>query len=98
MPKNLVLCCDGTNNQFNGYHTNVIRTYKVARRHRGQLTYYDPGVGTMPEPWSRTGFHKRMDMLRGLAYGDGFIDNISHAYRFLMANYEPGDLIFLLGF
>jgi len=42
MPKNLVLCCDGTNNQFDGYHTNVVRTYKVVRRHPGQLTYYDP--------------------------------------------------------
>jgi hypothetical protein len=45
MAKTLVVCCDGTNNQFDGYHTNVIRAYKVARRHPGQLTYYDPGVG-----------------------------------------------------
>jgi len=54
MPKNVVLCCDGTNNQFDAYHTNVVRTYKVARRHPRQLTYYDPGVGTMPEPWEKT--------------------------------------------
>ena len=46
MPKNIVVCCDGTNNQFDGYHTNVIRTYKVARRNSEQITYYDPGVGT----------------------------------------------------
>lgn len=98
MSKNLVLCCDGTNNQFDGYHTNVIRTYKVARRHAGQLTYYDPGVGTMPEPWNSTNFDKRMDMLKGLAYGNGFLDNISDAYRFIVANYEPGDQVFLFGF
>lgn len=98
MGKNIALCCDGTNNQFDGYHTNVIRTYKVARRHAGQVTYYDPGVGTMPEPWGKTKLAKRLSMLAGLIYGDGFFDNISDAYRFLMANYEPGDKVFLFGF
>jgi uncharacterized protein (DUF2235 family) len=98
MPKNIVVCCDGTNNQFAGDHTNVIRTYKVARRHPGQLTYYNPGVGTMPEPWNTTNFAKRLDMLKGLAYGNGFLDNISDAYRFVVANYEPGDQVFLFGF
>lgn len=98
MPKNLVLCCDGTNNQFDGHHTNVIRTYKVARRHPGQLTYYDPGVGTMPEPWRATKFQKRWAMLKGLAMGSGFLENVSDAYRFLMVNYEPGDKVFLFGF
>lgn len=98
MPKNLVLCCDGTNNQFDGHHTNVIRTYKVARRHLGQLTYYDPGVGTMPEPWRATKWQKRWAMLKGLAMGSGFLENVSDAYRFLMVNYEPGDKVFLFGF
>jgi uncharacterized protein (DUF2235 family) len=98
MPKKLVLCCDGTNNQFDGYHTNVVRTYKVARRHPGQLTYYDPGVGTMPEPWEKTKMGKRMSMLSGLMFGDGFFCNISDAYKFLMLNYEPGDKVFLFGF
>jgi uncharacterized protein (DUF2235 family) len=98
MPKNIVLCCDGTNNQFDGDHTNVIRTYKVAGRHEEQLTYYDPGVGTMPEPWRKTKLGKRWSMLAGLLYGDGFFDNISDAYRFLIASYEPGDKIFIFGF
>src|ERR1051325_6473830 len=98
MPKNVVLCCDGTNNQFDGYHTNVVRTYRVARRTPEQLTYYDPGVGTMPEPWKTTQLGKRLSMLNGLIFGDGLFDNISDAYKFLMANYETGDKIFLFGF
>lgn len=98
MSKNLVLCCDGTNNQFAGDHTNVIRTYKVARRHQGQLTYYDPGVGTMPEPWWNTWLDKHDAMLRGLIYGDGFMDNILDAYRFVVVNYEAGDNVYLFGF
>jgi len=98
MAKKLVLCCDGTNNQFDGYHTNVIRTYKVARRSSEQLTYYDPGVGTMPEPWKKTKLGKRLSMLTGLMFGDGFVENISLAYKFLMENYESGDEVFLFGF
>jgi uncharacterized protein (DUF2235 family) len=98
MSKNLVICCDGTNNQFDGFHTNVIRTYKVARRGPTQVTYYDPGVGTMPEPWKKTKIDKRLSMLSGLLFGDGFFDNISDAYKFLIANFEPEDKIFLFGF
>lgn len=71
MPKNIVICCGGTNNQFDGYHSNVIRTYKVARRSPIQVTYYDPGVGTMPEPWKKTRIGKRLSMLSSLVFGDG---------------------------
>lgn len=98
MSKNIVICCDGTNNHFDGYHTNVIRTYKVARRSPTQLTYYDPGVGTMPEPWHKTQLDKRLSMLNGLICGGGLFDNISDAYKFLVANYEAGDKVFFFGF
>lgn len=98
MSKNIIVCCDGTNNQFDGYHTNVIRTYKVARRHAEQITYYDPGVGTMPEPWEKTKIGKRWSMLSGLIFGEGLFDNLSDAYKFLMVNYEAGDKVFLFGF
>jgi len=98
MPKNIVICCDGTNNQFSGHHTNVIRTYKVAQRSPQQVTFYDCGVGTMPEPWRQGRLAKRWSMLKGLAFGTGFLQNIEDAYRFLMANYEEGDQVYLFGF
>lgn len=98
MAKNIVLCCDGTNNQFSGHHTNVIRTYKVAQRTAQQLTFYDCGVGTMPEPWREGKLAKRWSLVKGLAFGSGFMKNIEDAYCFLMANYEPGDHLYLFGF
>src|ERR1043165_18221 len=98
MSKNIVICCDGTNNQFDGDHTNVIRTYKVARCSATQTTFYDCGVGTMPEPWQTTKLGKRWSMLKGLAFGSGLMENIEDAYCFLMANYEAGDKVFLFGF
>jgi len=96
--KNIVICCDGTNNQFAGDQTNVIRTHKVARRAAGQLTYYNCGVGTMPEPWREGWISRMVSLVGGLAFGNGFEANIADAYRFLMANYEPGDKIYLFGF
>lgn len=98
MPKNIVICCDGTNNQFAGDHTNVIRTYRAAVRSASQVTFYDPGVGTMPEPGWLSSLGKRWSMLKGLAFGAGFLENVEDAYRFLMATYEPGDRVFLFGF
>lgn len=98
MSKNIVLCCDGTNNQFAGHHTNVVRTYKVAERSARQVTFYDCGVGTMPEPWAKGKLGRCWSMLKGLAFGSGFMQNIEDAYRFLIANYEQGDKVYLFGF
>lgn len=97
-PKNIVICCDGTDNQFSGDHTNVIRTYKVAVRSPQQVTYYNCGVGTIPEPWNTGHISQRWSILKGLAMGSGFMQNIEDAYRFLMLNYKTGDKIYLFGF
>ena len=43
MGKNIVLCCDGTSNQFAGDQTNVVRLFRCASNIPGQqLTFYDP--------------------------------------------------------
>jgi uncharacterized protein (DUF2235 family) len=98
MAKNIVICCDGTNNQFSGDQTNVIRTHKVARRTGAQVTFYDCGVGTMPEPWRDGWLARCWSIVAGLAFGNGFEENVADAYRFLMMHYEPGDRVFLFGF
>lgn len=98
MPKNIIICCDGTNNQFNGAHTNVVRAYKSCLRSAEQVTYYDPGVGTMPNAWETSRWRQRWSILRGLAFGGGIEDNITDAYRFLMGVYVPGDRVFIFGF
>ena len=48
----LVLCFDGTNYEFGREPTNVVRLIQVLDRDRSkrQRLYYDPGVGTLPEP------------------------------------------------
>src|SRR3974377_2321686 len=99
MPKGIVICCDGTNNQFGSNNTNVVRLVEVLNRNPAeQLSYYDPGVGTFPEPGFVTKIGKKLSELIGLAFGFGLTRKIGEAYSFLMDHYEPGDNIYLFGF
>jgi len=96
--KRLVLCCDGTwgraDQAFVGQPcpTNVVRLgYRVAKRDaRGvpQIVYYDQGVGT----------GNVLDRYTGALFGLGLDVHLFEAYRFLVANYEPGDEIYIFGF
>ena len=96
--KRLVICCDGTWNSADQKvdgepcPTNVVRfAYRVAKRDSqgvSQIVYYDQGVGT----------GNSLDRLSGGALGKGLEANIHDAYRFLLANYEFGDELFVLGF
>lgn len=95
--KRIIICCDGTWNSAdqssNGVPcpTNVIRiAYRIAKRKDdiAQIVYYHQGVGT----------GNSIDRFTGGAFGTGVDDNIFDAYRFLVANYEPGDQLFLFGF
>jgi len=97
--KNLIVCCDGTNNQFGDTNTNVVRTYAVATKETGrQLAFYDPGLGTFPAPGAIAPLTQQITKTLGSAAGFGLSENVACSYKFLMENYEPGDRIFLFGF
>jgi uncharacterized protein (DUF2235 family) len=99
MAKNLVLCFDGTNSQFGPENTNVVRLAQVLDRDpRHQRFYYDPGIGTLPEPNAFTRVQKWFSKLTGLAFGAGLDRKVREAYASLMDNWEPGDQVYLFGF
>ncbi|MFC5457713.1 DUF2235 domain-containing protein [Prosthecobacter fluviatilis] len=98
MSKNIVICCDGTNNQLEGDLTNVVRIFQVALQNAEQAAFYDPGVGTMASPEATGPISSRWSMFKGLAFGAGFQENVFEAYRYLMRTYQEGDRIFLFGF
>ena len=111
-PKNLVVCCDGTGNQFGSVvgrskdgkpifennNSNVVRLYTCLEVGPEQMAYYHPGVGTMGSPTSRNRVERWWSKVKGLGFGMGFTDNMADAYRFLMQNYADGDRIYLFGF
>ncbi|KAF8878556.1 hypothetical protein BD779DRAFT_1772141 [Infundibulicybe gibba] len=46
----LVVCLDGTSNQFGRNNTNVIELYDRIVKSENQLTYYNSGIGTYAKP------------------------------------------------
>lgn len=99
MPRNLVLAFDGTNNQFGLENTNVVRLVQALDHNPAtERIYYDPGVGTLPEPgvWSRVG--QFVSKVFGLAFGGGIFWKVGEAYQYLMAEWQPGDRVYLFGF
>ncbi len=98
MPKNIVICLDGTGNQFKEDNSNVVKLFRTVVRGAGQAAFYDAGVGTLADPQFRTPVGKRFSMWLGLGLGFGLLKNVEEAYSYLMERYEPGDRIFLFGF
>ena len=97
--KNVVICLDGTGNQFNEDNSNVVKLFRVLRREAGaQVAYYDPGVGTLADPGYKSSVAKKINMGLGLAFGRGLTRNVEEAYSYLMDHYEEGDRIYLFGF
>lgn len=98
MAKNIVLCCDGTGNEFGDQNSNVVKLYSTLLLNHEQAAYYHPGVGTMGSPQARGRLERTWTRLKGLAFGAGLIENVADAYRYLMNTYADGDRIFLFGF
>jgi uncharacterized protein (DUF2235 family) len=99
MPKNIVLLCDGTANQFGVSNTNVVRVVQsLVRDDQEQFVYYDPGVGTLPGPGLVTRVGKFLSKVIDLAFATGLDRNVEEAYTYLMNNWEPGDKVYLFGF
>ena len=96
--RNIVVCCDGTGNEYGKNKTNVVETYVLAKKNATQVAYYDPGVGT--GGWA---YDEESGVLRAVAdqgTGAGLQKNVNDAYRYLMEVYQgpEADRIFLFGF
>lgn len=99
MPKNIVICCDGTGNEFGDHNSNVVKLYSaLVVDGKQQVGYYHPGVGTMGAPTAGNRITKAWSVIKGLAFGAGFVANVGDAYRYLMNVFEDGDQVFLFGF
>ena len=99
MPKNIVVCCDGTANQFSEDRTNVVKLfYTLVHGKERQVAFYHPGVGTMEAVGAVTSWAKWVTKILGLAFGYGLERDIGDAYIFIMKNFEPGDKVYLFGF
>ncbi|MCU1322588.1 MAG: hypothetical protein JWM43_2237 [Acidobacteriaceae bacterium] len=99
MAKNIVICCDGTANQFSKDRTNVVKLfYMLEQETSQQIAYYHPGVGTMEPVGALTTVARKLTRVLGLAFGYGIASDIQNAYTYLMNHYQEGDKVYLFGF
>jgi uncharacterized protein (DUF2235 family) len=98
MAKNIVICCDGTGNEFGEQNSNVVKLYKTLVCNAAQIAYYHPGVGTMGARNALSRIGKWWTRVIGLAFGYGISENVADAYQFLMREFEPGDYVYVFGF
>lgn len=97
--RNIVVCCDGTANEFAENKTNVIKLYSVLDLDpTRQIAYYHPGLGTMEPAGALTTFSRKTTKLLGMAVGYGLSNDIRDAYVFLMREFREGDKLYLFGF
>ncbi|KAL4813604.1 hypothetical protein BDW67DRAFT_177737 [Aspergillus spinulosporus] len=110
-PRRLVLCFDGTGNQYMGTEedTNIVKIYESLERHKpGQYAYYQPGIGTLTyvkgssrqtggfSLWTR--FKARVSALLDQGIGASFASHLIAGYRFIMRYYSTSDHIYIFGF
>jgi len=98
MPKNLVICCDGTGNEFGTENSNVVKLYQCLVCDSTQATYYHPGVGTMGARNALSAMGKWWTKVIGVAFGYGISENVADAYIYLMRRFQPGDNVYIFGF
>lgn len=99
MSKNIVICIDGTGNEFGDTNSNVVKLYStLLPDETKQVAYYHPGLGTMGAPGALTKLSKWWTKLLGLAFGYGLSGALQDCYSFLMESYADGDPVFIFGF
>jgi uncharacterized protein (DUF2235 family) len=99
VPKNIVICSDGTGNSDTGVPSNVKRLYDlIVQQGPRQVGTYDKGVGTEHRRPCESWVRYRYEHARSLCFGDGVAENLLQLYTWLVSQYEPGDRVFLFGF
>jgi uncharacterized protein (DUF2235 family) len=73
MPKNIVICCDGTGNEIGEQKSNVVKLYQMLPCGPSQIAYYHPGVGTMGARSALTRIAKWWTKVIGLTFGYGIL-------------------------
>ncbi|PCH34305.1 hypothetical protein WOLCODRAFT_61605 [Wolfiporia cocos MD-104 SS10] len=98
--RTLVLCFDGTGDQFDTDNSNVIMLFSMLMKDRPseQLVYYQAGIGTYTIPEIATPTYASLSKTLDEMIAWDMNAHVMGGYEFLMSNYHSGDKICLFGF
>ncbi|KAH9060461.1 hypothetical protein EDB87DRAFT_1562060 [Lactarius vividus] len=106
-PRTLVLCFDGTANEFSERNTNVVKLYSILKKDspKSQLCYYQEkltemqaGIGTYFQPGVVSPLFRFAARTLDEMFAWYLSEHIMDGYRFLMQNYHEGDSVCIFGF
>lgn len=99
-PRTLVLCFDGTANEFGERNTNVVKLYSILKKDdpKSQLCYYQAGIGTYFKPGVVSPLFRFAAQTLDEMFAWYLSGHIMDGYKFLMQNYHEGDHVCIFGF
>ncbi|KIJ66604.1 hypothetical protein HYDPIDRAFT_86193 [Hydnomerulius pinastri MD-312] len=98
--RTLVLCFDGTGDQFDADNSNIVQFFSMLQKDdpTQQMVYYQAGIGTYTIPQIATPFWAKFSKTIDMMVGSHLNAHVMGGYEFLMQNYEAGDKICIFGF
>ncbi|KAF9259354.1 hypothetical protein L218DRAFT_874918 [Marasmius fiardii PR-910] len=98
--RTLVLCFDGTGDQFDDDNSNVVNFFSMLKKDdpKEQLVYYQAGIGTYTIPQIAKPTMAKLKKVLDMMVGVHLDAHVMSGYEFLMQNYEAGDKICIFGF
>ncbi|THG96581.1 hypothetical protein EW026_g5276 [Hermanssonia centrifuga] len=98
--RTLVLCFDGTGDQFDDDNSNIVELLAMLRKddNSRQLVYYQAGLGTYTDPLLKMPIASKVSMALDQMLAWNLASHVKDGYDFLMQNYTRGDKICIFGF
>ncbi|KAJ7726440.1 hypothetical protein DFH07DRAFT_237077 [Mycena maculata] len=98
--RTLVLCFDGTGDQFDSDNSNIVQFFTLLPKgdRSRQMVYYQAGIGTYTTPEIATPFWSKINKFIDEAIAWNLDAHVMGGYEFLMQNYTAGDRICIFGF
>ncbi|KZT41775.1 hypothetical protein SISSUDRAFT_1042273 [Sistotremastrum suecicum HHB10207 ss-3] len=99
-PRTLVLCFDGTGDQFDEDNSNIIKFFQCLKKNdpTRQMVYYQSGIGTYGDPNITGAIRRYIATKLDEAIAWYLHAHVQEGYKFLMEHYVKGDRICLIGF
>ena len=79
LPRKLILLLDGTKKEYGDRTTNVFHLYSMLLSSSTQLTYYQPGIGSLEDA-------SRLSKLTDAAFAFTLKKHLKAAYTFVIKN------------